>query len=213
MFILKLNFLILAVTICLVCASSTPNQVKSVKSKYFRHHRRLNDEIATKLDVVKNAIPKLQDLLSLIYNRYEMFKPVGADFIHSVSHLPQLSWKIQKYLFAEKILSNADSFLMIFGGSSVTAGHDNQYNQSYPEIIGKRMRPIFSALGIKLTVHNIAQGANNCFPSNLCYEPMGGYNPDIVGWEQSFNCGRSVEFVEMVGRFGAEKGADIHISC
>ena len=78
-----------------------------------------------------------------------MFKPVGSDFIHTVSQIPKythsynilmqllitqchmcrLSWKIQRYLFAEKILTNATDFLMTFGGSSVTAGHDNQYNQ------------------------------------------------------------------------------------
>ena len=74
---------------------------------------------------------------------------------------------------------------MIFGGSSVTAGHDNYFNQSYPMIFKKRMAPIFEALGIDLIVHNIAQGANSCTPYSLCYESMGGWDPDFVNWEVS----------------------------
>lgn len=71
---------------------------------------------------------------------------------------------------------------MIFGGSSVTAGHDNKYYQSYPEVVGRKLRPILDALKVSTVVHNIAQGANNCFPSNYCYESMGGFDPDFVGW-------------------------------
>ena len=47
------------------------------------------------------------------------------------------------------------SFLMIFGGSSVTAGHDSYYNQSYPYIVKNRMEVMLGLLGIKLVVHNI----------------------------------------------------------
>ena len=51
------------------------------------------------------------------------------------------------------------------------------------------MRSIFEALNIDLQVHNIAQGANDCWPYTLCYE-NGGFSPDFISWEQSFNCGR-----------------------
>jgi len=89
------------------------------------------------------------------------------------------------FKFAAKILKGGQSFLMIFGSSSVTAGHDNYFNQSYPMIFKKRMAPIFEALGIDLIVHNIAQGANSCTPYSLCYESMGGWDPDFVNWEVS----------------------------
>jgi hypothetical protein len=72
----------------------------------------------------------------------------------------------------------------VFGGSSVTAGHDNYYNQSYPYIILARMSPILKALGIEMVVRNIAQGANNCIPYVFCYESMGGHDFDVLGWEQ-----------------------------
>jgi len=89
---------------------------------------------------------------------------------------------------------------MIFGGSSVTAGHDNHYNQSYPEVFKRRITPIFNSMGIKLIVRNIAQGANNCAPYDYCYTSMGGDTADWVGWEQSFNCGREPQMFELVAR-------------
>jgi hypothetical protein len=120
---------------------------------------------------------------------------------------------------------------MVFGGSSVTAGHDNQMNQSYPLIFQKRMKPTFQSLGIDLIVHNIAQGANDCLPSDLCYETMGGYQSDFYSWyedispfclsmifslfcdrEQSFNCGRNPEYVDTLAYLAAKKGASFYVA-
>lgn len=64
----------------------------------------------------------------------------------------------------------------------MTAGHDGRYNESYPEVFGRKLKSAMEAVGINFTVHNIAQGNNNCFPSNACYETMGGFDPDFVGW-------------------------------
>lgn len=89
---------------------------------------------------------------------------------------------------------------MTFGGSSVTAGHDNYYNQSYPLIVKQRMSKLLESLGIELIVHNIAQGANNCIPYTFCYESMGGLDPDFVGWEQSYNCGHDDAVFELTAR-------------
>lgn len=73
-------------------------------------------------------------------------------------------------------------YRMVYGGSSVTAGHDNQYNQSYPEVVGRSLRSVLAVFGVDTTVHNIAQGNNQCFPSNYCYDSMGGSDPDFVNW-------------------------------
>jgi hypothetical protein len=99
---------------------------------------------------------------------------------------------------------------MIFGGSSVTAGHDNYYNQSYPFVFERRLTKVFEAIGIKLLVHNIAQGANNCRPSDHCYDAMGGENADFMSWEQSFNCGRSKDVQEFMARYAYWNGAIIY---
>ena len=131
-----------------------------------------------------NAIAASQDVLSLIRNRYELDKQQGKNFFLTANNLKAETWDIIKLKFAKKMVEGNSTFLMIFGGSSVTAGHDNYYNQSFPLIVQKRMGPILKLLGIELVVHNIAQGANNCIPYNFCYESMGGMNPDFVAWEQ-----------------------------
>ncbi len=123
-------------------------------------------------------------LLSLIYRRYELDSRPGGQFWRTSNNIDVRTWEILKYKIATKMVEGNGEFLMIFGGSSVTAGHDNFYNQSYPAIFNKRMKDIFAALGIKLTVRNIALGANNCVPYIFCYESMGGLNPDFVNWEQ-----------------------------
>jgi hypothetical protein len=96
------------------------------------------------------------------------------------------SYNFVKYQFARKITSSeSEEYRMTFGGSSVTAGHDNQYTQSYPEVVGRKIRPVLESFGIPTLIHNVAQGANGCFPSNYCYESMGGFDPDFVGWSVS----------------------------
>jgi hypothetical protein len=70
------------------------------------------------------------------------------------------------------LLTGNSSFLMIFGGSSVTAGHDNYFNESWPLVFEKRTTRVFDALGIELLARNIAHGSNDCRPSDLCYEAM-----------------------------------------
>jgi len=49
----------------------------------------------------------------------------------------------------ESETSNND-FIISFTGSSVTAGHDSFFNQSYPIVTGDWMKPAFAAAGINL---------------------------------------------------------------
>lgn len=87
-----------------------------------------------------------------------------------------------KYQLAKKIVGENSVYLATFGGSSVTAGHDNKFDQSYPIVFERRISAAMEAVGIQVSVHNIAQGANNCYPSNACYESMGGSDPDFINW-------------------------------
>lgn len=168
--------------------------------------RSLDDEFPMRK--IEKAIELAQESLSTIYNRYELDSKIGQSFFFISQNIDEPSYNLLKYQYAKKItnslslsLSYPQQYLLTFGGSSVTAGHDNQYLQSYPEVIGRKIRPILSVFNISTLVHNIAQGANNCFPSNYCYETMGGNNPDVIGWEQSFNCGHSNDFFETAPRF------------
>jgi hypothetical protein len=131
-----------------------------------------------------------QDILSIIYRRYELHDSgAGHYFWRTSNNMGEDIWDIIKYKIAKKALDGGKEFFMIFTGSSVTAGHDGYYNESYPSIVEQRMTPVLAALGIRMKMHNIAQGANPCNPYTLCYEAMGGKDPDWIGWEQSYNCG------------------------
>jgi hypothetical protein len=143
-----------------------------------------------KLDVTKGVSQyetskvMLKDLLNLIYNRYEFGGNYGNKFFMASNNVGPETWDILKMKLASKMLTPNSTFLMTFSGSSVTAGHDNHYNQSYPYIVKKRLGDIFSSVGIDLQVHDIALGANACSPYVLCYESMGGSDPDFLNWEQ-----------------------------
>jgi hypothetical protein len=148
---------------------------------------------------------------NLIYRRFEFDRPATYQFFQEVSNMPPYGWDIQKYKIAKKIVEGGNSsYLMIFGGSSVTAGHDNYYNQSHPFVFERRIGPILEAAGVKLIVRNIAQGANNCRPFGYCYESMGGENADFIAWEQSFNCGRDRAIFEYMARVAYWSGAVIY---
>jgi hypothetical protein len=172
----------------------------SLSTSHFREQNRVL--LADEPDF-ETAKTELQKVLSLIHNRYELGGGVGNNFFLASNNIGKSSWEVLRYKFAHKIVSKDASFLMVFGGSSVTAGHDNYYNQSYPFIFERRMKGIFSTLGIALTVRDIALGANNCAPYILCYESMGGSDPDFLGWEQSYNCGRDEGIFETAARMAS----------
>lgn len=113
-----------------------------------------------------------REVINLIYQRYEFHVFNQYQFFIGSMNMNTRTWDLMKYKFASKIV-NQSTFLMTFGGSSVTAGHDNFFNQSFPIVFERRMKPIFDQLGVDLIVHNIAMGANGCRPSNYCYETQG----------------------------------------
>lgn len=162
--------------------------------------RNLDTILDDKVDLSK-AKTMAQELLSLIHNRYELDTQRGSNFFLTTNNMKASTWDMMKYKFLMKILGTDKEFLLVFGGSSVTAGHDNYYTQSYPFILDKRMSPILSTLGVEMHTHNIAQGANNCSPYQLCYESMGGEDADVIGWEQSYNCGHDDNIFELAARF------------
>lgn len=185
-----------AVLVCIVLCSalavyrlsqerleSVASSVKATPTINSRQNARKLAEVTT---AVNYEEPKslIKKLLSLIYNRYEFGGPHGNKFFMTSNNISPETWDILKFKLATKMLTPGSTFLMTFSGSSVTAGHDNYYAQSYPYIFKKRMSEIFKGVGIELVVHDIALGANNCSPYVLCYESMGGADPDFINWEQ-----------------------------
>lgn len=117
------------------------------------------------------------------------------------------AWNIMRNKFATKILNDNSRFVMVFGGSSITAGHDNYFNESYPIVFERRMKNAFNHLGVDLQIRNIALGQNQCIPYDLCYFTLGGEDVDWMSWEQSFNCGRQPGIPELMARMAGFKNA------
>jgi len=161
----------------------------------------------------KKPLELINNIANLVYQRFEFHHKQRFQFFLGSANMPAYAWDLIKYKIAKKILLRQnETYLMIFGGSSVTAGHDNYYHQAYPFVVERRMKDIFDALGMNLVVHNIAQGSNNCRPSNYCYGGMGGENADFIGWEQSFNCGRAKDIMEYIARVAYWSGAVVYYS-
>ena len=110
------------------------------------------------LTVAKQAADKIANL---IYQRFEFHNKDWFQFFMGASNMPDYAWDILKYKICKKAVDGNATFLLIFGGSSVTAGHDNYYNQSYPLVFERRLKPVFKSIGIELVVHNIAQGVSS----------------------------------------------------
>jgi hypothetical protein len=209
-------FLLVYVSISAEASPLRPKQESTVTHEHRQDIR--NKPIHANFE---KALELIQNVSNLIYQRYEFHNTNWFQFFLGSSNLGSESWDLIKYKIAKKILlfhphssektPNA-TYLMIFGGSSVTAGHDNYYQDAYPFVFERRMNDIFHELGMKLLVHNIAQGDNHCRPSDYCYEAQGGDNPDFLSWEQSFNCGKEKDIFELMARIAYWSGGVVYYS-
>ena len=108
--------------------------------------------------------------------------------------------------FEEKILKGLlndgdNKFVVSFLGSSVTAGHDTDFNMSFTELIGREMEPVLSKVNVKMVSRNAALGNNPCIPYDICVTPFAGQDVDVVHWEQSFNCGPNDGYMDVLEHF------------
>jgi hypothetical protein len=65
-------------------------------------------------------------------------------------------------------------FVISFTGSSVTAGHDHYYNDSFVAIVNDFLKPLFESMNINLIVRNGAIGNNDCIPYDVCVQTFAG---------------------------------------
>lgn len=149
---------------------------------------------------------------TLIYQRFELHKLQQLQLFLVSSNIHSRTWDTIKLKLAKKLLVQGSNFTMVFGGTGVTAGYDNYLHQSYPMIIEKRLSPVFKQLGVNLVVRNIGQIHVDCRLSNYCYDAMGGEDADVIGWENSFDCGAAKDAHEFIARVAGWKGAVIHYS-
>jgi len=163
-------------------------------------------------DSLTNAKALAMDVLNLIFARYELQDAANMQHFMVTFNAPAMTWEILRLKVAEKILHKGSTFTFVFSGTGVTAGYDNYFHQSYPMVIEKRLSPVFKALGIDLAVRNIGQVHVDCRLSNYCFDALGGEVADVVGWENSFDCGNAKDAHEFIARVAAWKKAVVFYS-
>ena len=153
---------------------------------------------------LKNALDILKFKMKYIEKTWQVTKYPA--FLETM-HLPTQSFDIQVNKFILKFIDDVPGkserttpFVFGISGSSVTAGHDNYYNQSYPAILESTLKPVFTALSIPLEVRNGAMGNNPCMPYDICMPAIMGTDVDVLGWEQSMFCGHDSRPVEAFTR-------------
>lgn len=132
------------------------------------------------IDTIKinQTINIIDKLLFNIEDRWLISK--YPNFLESLS-LSLTSWNIMKLRYEYKILNQLikqssnntthklnEKFIMGFMGSSVTAGKDHYFNESYPMKIESMIKPAFDEIEIELEIRNVALGNNPCLPYDLC---------------------------------------------
>jgi len=74
-------------------------------------------------------------------------------------------------------------FVVAFGGTSITAGHDNYLNQTYPAVFEREAAGAFALAGAPLVARNVAHGANPHVPYAACAREFYGVDVDVVSIE------------------------------
>jgi hypothetical protein len=143
---------------------------------------------------IENTIEATDNILNTLFERWQVSE--FPNFLQSVE-MSETSWELLKVKFQLKILTSVASsvgvdepstdnnkFVISFLGSSVTAGHDSEFNVTTSEMTRLFMTPAFDAAGIKLEVINGAMGNNPCSPYDSCVKAFAGLEADIIQWEQ-----------------------------
>jgi hypothetical protein len=119
----------------------------------------------------------------------------GDPAVVQVLRIQPKAKEVLRNKFIQKILTR-EPLRMSFTGTSVTAGHDCYFNQSYPLAFESMMKPVFQAAGFDLRIQNTAMGNNPVYPSTWCIKTIAGEDVDIVGWEQTMMCHHSAQCIE-----------------
>jgi len=75
------------------------------------------------------------------------------------------------------------NFVIGVMGTSVTAGHDNWFNESWAQVLGQWLNPTFGAAGVGVDVRNHAIGGNRYETSAYCARATVGDDVDAFFFE------------------------------
>jgi hypothetical protein len=81
-------------------------------------------------------------------------------------------------------MTSGQPFVFASLGSSVTAGHDNHYNSSWPFVLERILKPTFEKLGFGFELRQRAIGGWHEAPYTVgCMHNLAGSGIDAVSWE------------------------------
>lgn len=106
----------------------------------------------------------------------------------SVRSWNYLKKKMEQKVLASSLSTGSRNFTIVFTGSSVTSGQDSDFDQSFPVLVERIMKPAFLNLNVNLVVRNVAFGNNPCLPYDVCVRTFAGDDADVVIWEQVCLC-------------------------
>lgn len=152
---------------------------------------------------------KLNATLGDIWNRWEVDD--YPKFLNMMN-IPSESWDIQKNKFIKLVIDNFEplknislytvgshsggskvrprptkktDYIVGFSGSSVTAGHDSFFSESFPFVFERRIAPLFATIfNATVVTRNHALGNNPCYPYDACVATHMGTDVDLLAWEQ-----------------------------
>jgi len=78
-----------------------------------------------------------------------------------------------------------DDFTIVLGGGSHAAGHGNHFQQSYLMQLHSFISPIFTQLGIKLKIYNLASRGSSTLHSSLGSGSIYGSKIDMLLWDDT----------------------------
>jgi len=132
-------------------------------------------------------IHRYEGLLNTLNATLNSMYPGNSVFYPSLLH----SNNVQPFIsMFRRALTNKNDRSVTFGftGTSVTAGHDSYYNQSYPFVFERLFRNFTELFNLTLVVRNVAMGNNPIMPYGACINSHLGENVDFVFWEQMMMC-------------------------
>ena len=139
-------------------------------------HGSSTDEVLRWLSRVEAAIAAKTRYFSEAYQTSEA-RLAEVDFYDK----SQKEKEIVKRLLRAMVLG--DSFVMVVGGMSDTAGHGNLFNDSYPLVMRDTIRDTMALANIKFDVRNMAMGGVPSYPSSMCMKDVWGSDADVIMWD------------------------------
>ena len=141
-----------------------------------------------------NTFTTVQEVRNEFYRRYggkEVSEAILSKGVHAFGSVTATAHRILQSA------SRKQPFVLSFAGYSVTVGRGNHYQQSFPFVLERILRPLLQhTLDVPILVRNAAIGGIPSFPYGFCFEHFLGNDAQVISWDFSMNEGRGAAVLE-----------------